>query len=285
MSEDSLKMKRLKPDKVNNKYKEMISKGIENASRLGIQLYHPHFNSADGNCAFESVIDNINTRPCFEERYGDSPDYYRAVWMAEVERIGYENWNMGLSMTEWHEGWNLIKKSRAYEHCLGDLVVPGIAHATRKNILIFNSFDKAYTPVTVVSASVFGSTPTTEIPVCLVYNGYHHEQLVPSLNDNCKLTELSQKLLNGAKKDALYFANMNEKPNRSTNYEENFPALPSASNEKALEVFSKKKLVTCCSMTLSELKQIPVKQRTKEQQSRYKNLMYLQSKQKLSSDQ
>ena len=123
---------------------KQISKGIENASRLGIQLYHPHFNSADGNCAFESVIDNIITRPCFEERYVDSPDYYRAVWMAEVERIGYENWNMGLSMTEWHEGWNLIKKSRAFEHCLGDLVVPGIAHATRKNILIFNSFDKVF---------------------------------------------------------------------------------------------------------------------------------------------
>ena len=279
-------MKKFKQENAQNEYEKMISKAIENASKLGIDVYHPHFNSANGNCAFESVIDNINSRPCFDESYTKSPDYYRAVWMSEIEEIGFGEWNMGLSENEWHEGWSLIKKSRAYEHRLGDLVVPGIAHATRKNIIIFNTFPQAYPPVYVVSASVFGRSPTTDIPVCLAYNKVHFEQLVPNTNnDIISLTELSKKLLNGNTVDELNFFNVDKVPNMLSKYDENFPPLSLATNNKGAEQLLTKKSINCCSMTLLELKQIPVKQRTKEQQSRYKNLMYLQSREKLSGDQ
>ena len=100
------------------KYEAMISKAIENATKLGIGLYHPFHNSANGNCAFEGVIDNINGRPCFGEKYTESPDYYRTIWMAEVERIGFEDWNMGLSKSEWHNEWAMLKNSRAYEYTM-----------------------------------------------------------------------------------------------------------------------------------------------------------------------
>ena len=159
-----------KPQGSKSEYADMLLNAMENASKFGIQMYHPYLNSANGNCAFEGVIDNINSRPCFQESYNKSPDYYRTTWMSEIEKIGFEDWNMGLSRAEWHKEWNLMKNSRAYENCLGDLIIPGIAHAVGKNILIFDTSSIAHKPAFVVSASVFGGTPTTDIQICLAYN-------------------------------------------------------------------------------------------------------------------
>ena len=246
------------------KYEAMISKAIENATKLGIGLYHPFHNSANGNCAFEGVIDNINGRPCFGEKYTENPDYYRTIWMAEVERIGFEDWNMGLSKSEWHNEWAMLKNSRAYEYTIGDLIIPGIAHAIKKNILIFDTSPVAYTPVFVVSASVFGSNPTTDIPVCLAYDRTHYEQLVPESDDDViKTTQLSNKLLSGSRIEMFQSANKREEGCQLSEYEVNFPSLSQAKNAKAFEEIF-------CSMTLTELKQIPVKQRTKEQQRKAK---------------
>ena len=262
-----------------NEYEVMISKAIDNAAKFGIRLYHPFLNSANGNCAFEAVIDNINSRPCFGETYSESPDYYRAIWMDEIEKIGFEDWNMGLSKTEWHNEFTLLRNSRAYENTVGDLIIPGIAHAIRKNILIFDTSSVAYTPAFVVSASVFGSSPSTDIPVCLAYDRSHYEQLIPaSDNDIIKTVQLSKKLMSISRIDEGQSTNNKKERCRLSDYESNFPSLPSAKNLKAFEE-------SFCLMTLTELKQIPVKQRTKEQQSRYKSLMYDQSRQKLCSDQ
>ena len=261
-----------------NLFAEMIATAIGNASKLGIQMYHPFLNSANGNCAFESVIDNINSRKCFSENFSKSPDFYRSAWMIEIEKVGFHDWNMGLSKKEWEKEWSLIRNSRLYEHCLGDLIIPGIAHAVRKNILIFNTHPTANPPVFVVSASTFGGTPSTDIPVCLAYNNFHYEQLVPKSSiDIARTVKLSNKLLTGSVIDELLSFNMKEKQNLLTDYEENFPSLSSAKNVNALNK-------TFCTNTLSELKQIKVKDRTKEQQKQYKHLMYLQQKQQLSLD-
>ena len=45
----------------------MIEKAIKNAKNHDIDLVHPSRNSANGNCIFESVINNINSRSCFSE--------------------------------------------------------------------------------------------------------------------------------------------------------------------------------------------------------------------------
>ena len=273
------------PKRSKNSYAEMILEAIENASKLGIQMCHPFLNSANGNCAFEGVIDNINSRSCFEESYDKSPDYYRSVWMEEIERIGYGDWNMGLSKSEWHEGFNLLKNSRGYEHCLGDLIVPAIAHAVRKNIMIFNTFAEAYPPVYVVSASVFGGSSTTNVPVCLAYNKYHYEQLVPKTNCDVQRTiDLSQKLLAGSCVEDIFTAIMTKTQATST-YDKNFPLLPLPGKRVVLKEKSNIQPSNCCLMTLAELKSIPVKKRTQQQQSRYKSLMYLESKEKLSKEQ
>ena len=53
----------------------MIKKAIENAEFHDIHLYRGVSNMANGNCAFESIIDSISTRPCFGESLDGTPDY------------------------------------------------------------------------------------------------------------------------------------------------------------------------------------------------------------------
>ena len=113
-------------------------KAIDNAKIHGIDLHPGVENLANGNCVFESIIDSINTRDCFEENFNGTPDYWRNIWMTEVSHVAYENWNRGLDRDQWMEGWETMKQPGIYEHHLGDLAVLGIAHCTKKDILILD---------------------------------------------------------------------------------------------------------------------------------------------------
>ena len=117
----------------------MIDKAIENAEFHGINLHHGVSNMANGNCAFESIIDSISTRTCFGETFEGTPDYWRNVWMKNIEDIAFDDWHGNLSLDEWKAEFKLLRQPGMYEVKLGDLVIPGIAHCTRKNILIFNT--------------------------------------------------------------------------------------------------------------------------------------------------
>ena len=50
-----------------NSIEKMIFLATQNAKCHGINVRHGNPNNADGNCIFESVVDNINSRLCFEE--------------------------------------------------------------------------------------------------------------------------------------------------------------------------------------------------------------------------
>jgi hypothetical protein len=41
-------------------------------------------------------MDSINTRPCFQEVFPGTPDYWRRVWMSEVQEIAYKDWKGGI---------------------------------------------------------------------------------------------------------------------------------------------------------------------------------------------
>ena len=47
------------------------------AKRHGINLKHGTSNPGTGDCAFEAIVQNINDRKCFTEKFGQSIDYYR----------------------------------------------------------------------------------------------------------------------------------------------------------------------------------------------------------------
>ena len=106
--------------------------------------------------------------------------------------------NGGLSLEEWKDGFNVLKQPGTYEFTLGDLVPPGIAHCTRKNLLIFNTSPQAHSPVYVISAATFGGSANTDIPICLAYDQAHYESLVPSSQSDIEKTIiLSKQVLGG----------------------------------------------------------------------------------------
>ena len=116
---------------------QIIVRAVENAKIHGIDVHAGPKNLANGNCLIESIIDSINVRSCFSETIEETPDHWRNKWLEEVENIGYGNWNNGLTMEEWKEGWELLRTTRIYEHDLGDLVLPGIAHCVKKGHFSF----------------------------------------------------------------------------------------------------------------------------------------------------
>ena len=145
-------------------YYSIIERASLNAEAHGISLHAGVRNLANGNCAFETVIDSINTRKSFPETIDETPDEVRYLWMGEVEKVGYENWNCGLTRADWIAEWKVLKESRTYECQLGDLVLPGIAHCTKKDILIFNTSLVAHSPVYVIESSkLCGQNADTEI--------------------------------------------------------------------------------------------------------------------------
>ena len=50
----------------------MINRAMHNAKCHGIKLIPGRLNAADGNYAFDAIINNINDRECFEEKLNES---------------------------------------------------------------------------------------------------------------------------------------------------------------------------------------------------------------------
>ena len=250
----------------------MVGKAIENAKYHNINLYHGVPNMADGNCAFESIIDNISTRACFNEKFDGTPDHWRFVWMSIIENIGFNNWHGNMSIERWKAEFEILKTSKTYEVELGDLVVPGIAHCTKKNILIFNTSELAHSPIYVVPASTFGGMANTDIPVCLAYNQVHYEGLVPcSEEDIDKTIHLTNKYLNGD-----YNIPMENVPifkcETTAKNDEEFLTFDSKQTSKLSNINNSERNMKR-PLSLEDLKKIPAKLRSKDQQKEIRRLM------------
>ena len=63
----------------------MISRAIASAKKHEIDVRQGRPISADGNCAIESVIANINERQCFSDSFNFTPDYYRRIWVTDFK--------------------------------------------------------------------------------------------------------------------------------------------------------------------------------------------------------
>ena len=243
--------------------RKMIIKAIAEAEKHGIKVHNTTPNSADGNCIFESVIDSINRRSCFQQSLPELPDHYRKRWLEEVESIGYDKWNCGKTIAEWKEEWSILKSSKTYEYDLGDLILPGVAHCIQKDILVFNISSMAGNSVFVIESSSFADRASdTEVPICLAYDLYHYEALFPNTEEDViKTIKLKQDVIAG-KYEANAFRAISNLSIQEQCYEktDNNDAL----NEKKLE----------------QLKKIKKKDRTVEQNKLYTSLMRLKRKEK-----
>ena len=173
---------------VTEKTSPMVKIAIQNAKFHGINLYPGTMNKGLGDCVFESVLDNINKRDCFDEILTEDSMFWRHCWMTEIESIAFDNWNQGRTEDEWRSEFSLLKQPGVYEVSLGDLVPPGIAHCIKKNLLIFNTSSQAHCPIYVVPASMFGGSANTEVPICLAYNQVHYESLIPCSDKDIEKT-------------------------------------------------------------------------------------------------
>ena len=179
----------------------MIQRAVESARKHNINISQGTQNSANGNCAFESVLFNINDRKCFSESFPFSPDYYRRIWLTDfkIRTAGDKTVNI-YSPQQWEAGWSEMMESGVYERDLfGDLMLFGIACGIRKMILILNtSLDSPHDPIYVCDPRRFGVQPNSNVPVLLAYDMSHYESL-HTLNDSDiqKTTALVDQYLTG----------------------------------------------------------------------------------------
>ena len=202
---------------------KMIKQAIESAKKHGISLSPGVRNRADGNCAFESVIYNINNRPCFSEKLPLHPDEYRKIWITNLEQEAKKNPTLipGFSNDEMRNNWAELKRSGTYNiPFFGDLLITGIARGCKKNILIFNTSIDAWDPIYVVQGSEFGGSVDSDIPVVLAYNQVHYESLHPVRSEDIEKTkELMFCYINGnygfQKKDIAYLISATDESQES----------------------------------------------------------------------
>ena len=178
--------------------KLIVVRSKASAKKHGIKLNEGTPNQADGNCAIESTIFNVNDRDCFPEKLTFSPDYYRKIWMTDMKnRTLYDKtWNI-YSIQEWESGWAGMMESGVYERGIfGDLMLLAISCGVRKFLLIFNtSLDSPHDPVYVCDPRKFGVLPDSNIPVVLAYDLSHYESMHPiDQQDTLKSVELVESI-------------------------------------------------------------------------------------------
>ena len=211
-------------------HQPILERAISLAKAHDINVHPGVENLANGNCAFETIIDSINTNSVFKESFDGTPDFWRNIWMTEVEGVAYENWNNGLTREQWMAGWSVLKKSGTYEYQLGDLVLPGIAHCVKKDIVIFNASHLAHSPVYVVEASMLAGLPANnEVPICLAYDQTHYETLVPDgEEDMLKIVALKRSVIEGN-----YHRRMEDFPLLRQDQSRSYAAAVKRSNEES----------------------------------------------------
>ena len=159
----------------------MISRAITSGRNHGINLKHGTPNPGAGDCAFEAIIQNVNDRPCFTEKFRNTIDWYRRIWAKDMENRTIDSPYNIYGHKKWQEGWKEMQNPGIYERGIfGDLMLQGIACGVRKYLLIFNTnVNTPHDLIYIVNPSTFNIRPDTEIPVVLAYNMSHYESMEP----------------------------------------------------------------------------------------------------------
>jgi hypothetical protein len=176
---------------------DIFQMGIENARRHGIIVLADKPNKAEGDCLFESVIDNINHRACFSDKLNEPVQHYREKWVSEMQQEFQktDHFPGKEDIVRWNSAWDRQKKSNEYnvnDYNISDIVPAGLGHCVKKNILVFNVDKTSAWPVQIFAANHFhiNIQPISDKPVLLVYNGGHYESLLPKSDgdaENCRI--------------------------------------------------------------------------------------------------
>ena len=179
----------------------IFMRAIASAEKHDIRLQPGRPNPGTGNCSYEAVINNINDRSCFQEKFPMSPDYYRRVWTIDMMNRTLDassHWNPGLTRQEIVTGFHEMTTSGIYERpFFGDMMMAGIACGIGRRILIFNTntdiVRTGHDPIAVVDPNDYGGQIVDDIPAVVAYNLVHYESLHPEnqsdIQETIKLTK------------------------------------------------------------------------------------------------
>jgi hypothetical protein len=186
--------------------RHIASIAISSAVYHGIKLKHPVPNRANGDCAFESCLDQVNAtrKETFKDVGAGRFEYPYNLRNAVVDDLKENITAMGFTTyrerpDDYKKELNKLYKDGIWTIEVADLVIPGIAYTLKKDILIYKTNrigDKD--PISVVRASEFGGEADTNVPIVLCYSGNHYEGLVPVDEENTRRTiDLVQWYLSG----------------------------------------------------------------------------------------
>ena len=108
-----------------------------------------------------------------------SPSQARRKWLTEnqehVRRFA------GDTIPNFDAKWNALKHSTEYTADTGDFFLPAATNSLQHSILIFNTrHEFAHDPIAVVKTDkLANTTPRTNIPIVVAYDGSHYEHLIP----------------------------------------------------------------------------------------------------------
>ena len=168
---------------------DIITKAIYVARQHGITLRKGNPNKRDGDCLYESIIDNINHRPCFTTKLRQSATDYRLAWNTDGQELLYRSvyYPGAYSHDDWKSAFETLATTKQYNlPFFGDLVILNCAHYIKKDILIINTpweiqNVRAHGPINVIKYDCLDASNQQdgEIPLVLAYNGNHYESLFP----------------------------------------------------------------------------------------------------------
>ena len=115
----------------------MLQKAILSSIRHGLGLKAGILNAADGNCPFDSIINNVKSRKCYKTKITESSKELRIRSINKAQQE-VESISCIIADTTLAE-WNKLKEHGIYETELADIAIIAVARAIHKDILVFNT--------------------------------------------------------------------------------------------------------------------------------------------------
>ena len=159
---------------------KLFKHALSNAFRHGLHLRAGKLNAANGNCLWDSILNNILGRICFKRKLGETSKQLRVRSLTEAQNQSHLLTFIESNTTEAELAH--MKTDKVFETKQGDICLVAAARAIHKDILVFNTNKHiSISPIEIICADHY------ENPILLAYNGIHCESLeTMSLEDEKK---------------------------------------------------------------------------------------------------
>ena len=171
----------------------MVHQAVNHASRHGIEVEWRYPNSADGNCAPESVVIGINCHQMFLQKITCSPTDFKAIAVSEYKAFmemhckdELDAYLPGMNQSERDAKWRDITINKTWAiPFFGDIVVPAMARHANARVLILCTNPGSMKPIQVINPEdQIGGKISVPDPIILAYDGSHYESLQLSSDES-----------------------------------------------------------------------------------------------------